>query len=80
VGSAGYGLQVIHLLGPLERLVANRREDLEFRRQRAQRHLEPHLVVARGGRAVRRDVRAKLPRELRHRLRLQYALGTTHNG
>ena len=61
--------------GRLKALVAHRREDLELRRERAQRHLEAHLVVAGGGAAVRDHVRAELARQLRDGLRLQHALG-----
>ena len=44
-------------------------------RERAQRHLEPHLVVAGGGRAVRYRVAGEACRPLRDGLRLQHALG-----
>ena len=69
-------LQVLELLLALEGLVAHRREHLQFRRQRAQRDFEAHLVVA-GGRAAVRD-RVSVPslRAMqRDGLRLHDALG-----
>ena len=67
-------LEVLELLGPLEGAVAYRRDDLEFRRQRAQRDFEPHLIVACGRAAVRDHLGAERQGHLRDRLRLQHAL------
>jgi hypothetical protein len=59
----------------LNGLVAHRRDDLEVRRQRAQRDFEAHLVVAGGGAAVRDAAAAELARHQRDGLRLHHALG-----
>ena len=67
--------QVVQLFLALEGLVAHRREHFQVRRQRAQRHLEAHLVVAGGGAAVRDHVGAQLARHARDGLRLHHALG-----
>jgi hypothetical protein len=68
-------LEIRHLLGARQRLVAHRRHDLHLRRQRAQRDLEAHLVVARRRAAVRHRARAHLARRRRHHLRLDEPLG-----
>ncbi len=44
--------------------LAPRRDDLDLRVQRIGRELEPHLIVALAGRAMRDRVRAGLPRDL----------------
>ena len=67
--------EIFELFRPLERAVAHRRDDLEIRRQRAQRHFEAHLIVARGGAAVRDHLGFERQRHLRDGLRLQHALG-----
>ena len=67
-------LQIVELFLALERLVAHRRDDFELRRQRAHRHFEAHLVVARGRAAVRDGIRAELARHQRDGLRLHDAL------
>jgi uncharacterized protein YfiM (DUF2279 family) len=67
--------EILELFGPLEGAVAYRRNDLEVGRQRAQRHFEAHLIVARGGAAVRHHFGAQRQRHLRDGLRLQHALG-----
>jgi hypothetical protein len=67
-------LQILELLRPLEGAVAHRRDDLEIRRQRSQRHLEAHLIVARGRAAVRDHLWFQRQRHLRDGLRLQHAL------
>ena len=54
--------QIVELFLALEGLVAHRRDHLELRRERAQRHFEAHLVVAGGRAAVRDGVRAELAR------------------
>jgi enoyl-CoA hydratase/carnithine racemase len=51
--------QVLQLLGTLESLVAHRRKNGQFRRQRAQRHFEAHLIVAGCSAAVRDDFGAE---------------------
>ena len=66
-------LQIVELFLALERLVTNRREHLELRRQRAQGDFEPHLIVARCGAAVRNHVGAKLARHSRNGLCLHDA-------
>ena len=68
-------LQIVELFLALEGLVAHRRDHFELRRERAQRHFETHLVVARGRAAVRDGIRAELARHQRDGLRLHDALG-----
>ena len=68
-------LEILELFGPLERLVAHRRENRELRRERAQRDFEAHLIVAGRRAAVRDDFRAELARVFGDRLRLHDALG-----
>src|SRR5262245_53717934 len=67
-------LEELELLWPLEGAVAHRCENLELRRERAQRHFEAHLVVARSRAAVRNDSGAEPARDLRDGLRLHDAL------
>ena len=68
-------LEILELFGPLESAVAHRRDDLEIRSQRAQCDFEAHLVVARGGAAMRDHFGSQRQRHLRNGLRLQNALG-----
>ena len=66
--------EILELFRPLECAVADRRDDLEFRRQGAQGHFEAHLIVARRRAAVRDHLGFERERHLRNRLRLQHPL------
>ena len=66
-------LEVLELLRPFEGAVAHRRNDLEVGREGAQSHLEAHLVIARGGAAVRDPLGFQRQGHLRDGLCLQHA-------
>ena len=68
-------LEVGQLLGAHPAVVAHRREHLEARVQCAQGNFEAHLVVARGGAAVRDRRRAPRFGQFCKALSLQAALG-----
>src|SRR6185437_11287760 len=68
--------QKAHLVGAAECLVAHGREHLQIGRERAQRDLEAHLVVARAGAAVGDGVAAELHGYTGEGLRLHDPRGT----
>ena len=68
-------LEVGDGLFALDAEVADRGHDLEVGRENAERDVEPDLVVAGAGRAVRDRLRADGPRRLDHRERLLGPLG-----
>ena len=67
--------QIVELFLAFEGLVTHRRDHFQFRRERAQRHFETHLVIAGGRAAVGNGIGAQLARHERDGLRLHDALG-----
>ena len=73
-------LQIVEFVLAFESLIPHRRQHLQVRRQRAQRHLEAHLVVAGRGTAVRDHVRPEPVCHAGDGLRLHDALGADTQG
>jgi len=62
--------------GAAQSKVSNRRENLQFWRERAKRHVETDLIVPRAGRPMRECDCVDLARVIHHPMRLANSLGT----